>query len=95
MDGISQVELVSVHDLTVWLRNLNNEDPVVFPVWPTSWPETLAVCVEGKPDSKLKVSYAMTRDAMLAYKGPLKLWFCNIPKKSFMSHVINVDSNIC
>ena len=95
MDGIFQVELVSVHDPTVWLRNLNAKDPVIFPVWPTGWPETLAVCVEGKSGNKLKISYATTRDAMLAYKGPLKLWFCNIPKKPFMSHVIDVNSNIC
>ena len=91
MAGIEPVTLDNlVHDPTVWLRNLNDEDPVVFPCWPDNWPEKLAVCIEATSDKSLKISYAKNREAMLAYKNPFRLWFCNIPCGEFMNHVLYV-----
>lgn len=88
MLGISPVTLVDVHDPTVWLRNLNDAYPVVFPCWPDKWPDKLAVCIEATTDKSLKISYAKNREAMLAYKNPFRLWFCDVPRSEFMSHVL-------
>jgi len=93
MDSILCVTLADTRDPTVWLRNLNNEDPVVFPWWPDKWPEKLAVCMEATTVKTVKISYATSREAMLAYRNPYRLWFCNIPSDEFIPHVLFEEQN--
>ena len=81
-EQIQIVDYTGDEDLTVWLEELNDEqDPVIFPLWPDRYPEYLAVFLS----LDLELGVALSRDAMLAARDPDRLWFCGIPRKEFVA----------
>ena len=77
---------INKKDFTVWLREINIGDPVVWPTWsPTEG--RLVVCLEPVEDStELRVKLPESREDMVKYMRPDRLWFCDIPRELFNQH---------
>ena len=69
-------------DPTVWLDSVNLDDhPHLVPLWPDDYPAHLAVFLT--PDGRLGVG--TTWQDMMQAKGPDRLWFCKVPRDSFIA----------
>jgi|GEM_PF-3601382 len=81
-----EAEITKIADLTLWLREINIGDPVAWPTWPAE-EGRLVVCLEPVADStELRVKLPSSRDDMVKYMGPDRLWFCGIPQELFNQH---------
>ena len=87
LEQVRSVKFVSQGDLTIWLEDNNGEcNPLIVPLWPSDYPNHLAVYLTESGE----LGIAMSRDAMLqACRSLLERertqWFCNIPLEAFLA----------
>lgn len=75
-------------DVTVWLQELNGDDPVIYPEWPQKAGYAavgLRWAVDKRGVFKPFLIVALTRAGMLKYRQKGCLWFCNIPIKDLVT----------
>jgi hypothetical protein len=83
-EEIQIVTYTGDEDLSLWLEEQNgDDDPHIFPLWPDAYPERLAVFIN---EDATELGVATSRDAMIAARKPERLWFCNIPRDTFIAN---------
>jgi hypothetical protein len=77
-----RVEYFGDKDVSIWLEQVNEFDPVIFPHWPPDYPDRVAICASLEGD----LAVPLSREDMLAYSGPGRLWFCNVALEELLDN---------
>lgn len=74
-EEIRRLKYCGEQDLTVWLEEVNESNPLIFPLWPRDFPRHVPVFLDAEMEV---LAVALTRRAMLDARSPLRLWFCRV-----------------
>lgn len=73
-EEIRTLDWVDDADISTWLENTSESQPVIFPLWPQDFPEFAPVAM----DFEGNLMVALSHRAMLRARDPSRLWFCRV-----------------
>jgi hypothetical protein len=88
-EEVTAISWTGEGDVTTWLQESNLEDPVIYPQWPSDYPNHVAIGLrwdEDFPDGPIELVLPSSRLIMLAARQPGRLWFCKLPLDEVVAH---------
>jgi len=67
--------------LTLWLQEVNESDPVIYPYWR----DDRATVVTENVDGDIKAGVVLNQKVMLAVRSSKRLWFCDVPIEALVA----------